>query len=302
MTSREWELRRHLPVAMALLAALLFGLNAPLSKMILTGIPPMYMVAALYLGAGAGMAAVRAFTSGKGRRGSGLGRRELPWTLAMILLDVIAPFLLMWGLKLTTASNASLLSNLEMVATSLVAAAFFGESVKRRLWVAIGIITTAGALLSIDPSNGSAWTFSKGSLLVAAASLCWGVENNCTRKLSVKSPAEIVVVKGLGSGLTALAIALLKGEPPPGSAALVAAAILLGFVSYGLSIYFYVKAQRYLGAARTSAYYATAPFIGVLLSVALLGERLTWHFGVAAVVMMAGVWLALGGHPARQTR
>lgn len=279
-------------VVMALFAALLFGLNAPLSKLLLSNVAPMFMVAFLYLGAGIGMLTLHCFTR-KEKAEASLSRKEMPWVVSMILLDVLAPFLLMLGLKLTTAANTSLLFNFEMVATSLIALVFFHEAIGKRVWFSLGIITFASIFLCIDFSDASTWELSIGSLFVLAACGCWGMENNCTRNMSAKSPAEIVIVKGFGSGATALAIALLMKNPVPKSAAVIALACLLGFVAYGLSIFFYVKAQRYLGAARTSAYYAAAPFMGVLLSMLILKDIPSWNFAGAAVFMIWGVWLAI---------
>jgi len=286
------ENSKFAPIMSALLAALLFGLNAPLSKLLLSDLSPMYMVAFLYLGAGIGMLLLHTLTQ-EGKSEAPLTVREMPWTVSMILLDVLAPFFLMWGLQRTSAANASLLFNFEMVATSLIALGFFRESIGKRMWFSIGIITIASIFLSIDFSDVSAWEFSSGSLLVIAACGCWGLENNCTRNMSAKSPAEIVIVKGFGSGTTALVIAMLMKNSFPDSLFPIMGAGVLGFVAYGLSIFLYVKAQRYLGAARTSAYYAAAPFMGVLLSMLILKEFPGWNFAVAAWLMLCGVYLAI---------
>ncbi len=297
------------PVLAALLAAFLFGLNAPLSKsLLLRGISPMFMVAFLYMGAGVGMFLLERLTDER-KKEAPLSRKEMPWTVSMILLDVLAPLLLMLGLESTSAANASLLLNFEMAATSLAAFCFFREAVGKRMWLSLGVITAASLLLSVDFSataataaaggeagkgaGGGAWSFSYGSLLILAACGCWGVENNCTRNMSEKSPAQIVIVKGFGSGGTALALAWLLEDPLPDSFSGILASLLLGFVAYGLSIFCYVKAQRHLGAARTSAYYAAAPFLGVLLSMLILRETPSWNFFPAAALMAWGVWLAV---------
>ena len=294
MEFHGWDtaMKKHAPVLLALLAALLFGLNAPLSKLLLSEISPMYMVAFLYLGAGIGMFFLPLLTR-EGKEEAPLSCRELPWTVAMILLDVAAPFLLMWGLRLTSAANASLLFNFEMVATSLIAWICFHEAIGRRMWCSLGILTAASMGLSLDFSDAGTWSFSSGSLLVLGACACWGMENNCTRNMSAKSPSQIVMVKGLGSGLTALALGWILKDPRPQSAGAVGLALLLGFVAYGLSIFCYVKAQRFLGAARTSAYYAAAPFMGVGLSMLILRERPSWNFLVAGALMVFGVVLAI---------
>lgn len=283
---------RFLPILAALLAALMFGLNAPFSKLLLAELPPMFMVACLYTGAGAGMLLIR-LCSRERKAEASLGKDDLVWILLMILLDVLAPFLLLWGLKRTAASNASLLMNFEMVATSLIALIFFKEAIGRRMWLAMGVITFAGIILSTDISSLSSFHFSVGSLFILAACSCWGLENNCTRNMSAKSPAQIVIVKGFGSGLTALAISIFTQEIPSFHVRATLLALLLGFAAYGLSIFFYVKAQRDLGAARTSAYYSAAPFIGVLLSMLILHEMPNLSFVFAAILMLYGTYLAI---------
>jgi drug/metabolite transporter (DMT)-like permease len=206
----------------------------------------------------------------------------------MIALDIAAPIALLFGLSMTTPANASLLNNFEIVATSLIALLVFKEAVGRRMWLALALITLSSLILSFEDM--SSLSFSLGSLLVLAACVCWGFENNCTRMLSHKNPLHIVVVKGLGSGIGALVIAFASGEYSF-DALYIVLAILLGFFAYGLSIYFYIRAQRDLGAARTSAYYAVAPFIGVGLSLIIFGNPLTATFILALIIMIAGAYL-----------
>ena len=208
----------------------------------------------------------------------------------MILLDIAAPIALLYGLRLTNAGTAALLGNFEIVATTLFALLLFREAVGRRLWLAIGLIFLASVLLSVEDI--SAVRLSAAALLVLLACVCWGMENNCTRMLSIKDPLQVVVIKGFGSGLGALLIASIWGSL---SAPIwvILAALALGLVAYGLSIFFYVRAQRDLGASRTSVYYAAAPFIGVLFSWLILGERVTILFLVALTVMLLGALLAV---------
>lgn len=274
----------------AILAAALYALNAPVSKLLLQGVQPSMMAALLYLGAGLGMLAMGIIrrAAGKPSAEQHLTRKDWPYTLGMIVLDVLAPIFLMIGITRTTAANASLLNNFEIVATSLIALLIFKEKISRRLWLAIGLIVLSSALLTAE--DASSLTFSMGSVFVLLASCCWGLENNCTRMLSMSDPQEIVIVKGLGSGLGALIVALLSGESFP-ALRYVPAALLLGFVAYGLSIYFYVYAQRHLGAAKTSAYYAIAPFIGVLLSLVIFRDWPGWIFFAALAVMIAATVL-----------
>ena len=274
----------------AILAAALYALNAPGSKLLLRSVPPTMMAGFLYLGAGIGMAVLGLLRSktGHAKRELRLAKKDLPYTLGMVGLDIAAPILLMIGLSRTTAANASLLNNFEIVATSIIALLIFRETIGKKLWIAIGLITLSSILLSVEDAG--SFQFSFGSLFVLAACVCWGLENNCTRCLSKSDPMEIVVIKGFGSGIGSVVIALVVGESLPlwGEAIKI---LLLGFVAYGLSIYFYVYAQRDLGAAKTSAYYAVAPFIGVLLSFVIFRELPGALFFIALAIMIAGTWM-----------
>lgn len=274
----------------AILAAAFYALNAPLSKWLLAEVPPTMMAALLYLGAGGGMALVRAGQRAVGRipREAPLARADLPYTVGMVVLDIAAPIFLMIGLTRTTAANVSLLNNFEIVATALIALGLFGERISRRLWAAIVFVTVSSILLSVEDS--SSFSFSLGSVFVLLACTCWGLENNCTRSIADKDPLQIVVIKGFGSGAGSLVIALMLGErlPAPGYAL---GALALGFVAYGLSIRFYIYAQRGLGAAKTSAYYALAPFLGAGLSLVLFRQRPQPYFWAALLLMAVGTWL-----------
>ncbi|MDY3243416.1 MAG: DMT family transporter [Candidatus Limiplasma sp.] len=275
---------------LAFLAAALYALNAPLSKLLLQDVSPAMMAAFLYLGAGIGMLAIGLIRSCVRRQPFRLHftRKDAPYVAGMTALDVAAPILLMLGLTMTSSASASLLNNFEIVATTLIAMLLFREKISKRLWLAIGLITLSGVLLSLE--GGGSLHFSLGSLLVLLACICWGLENNCTRMLSHGDPLEVVVVKGIGSGLGSLLIGLCAGEPLP-AAATMPLILLLGFVAYGLSIYCYVYAQRGLGAAKTSAYYAVAPFIGVFLSLLIFREIPSPLFTAAFLLMAAGTWL-----------
>ena len=275
----------------AVLAALLYAINSPLSKLLLAEVPATMMAAFLYLGAGLGLFLVGQVQKRTGRAPDEqpLTRKELPFTVAMVVLDIAAPIFLMVGLTMTTAANASLLNNFEIVATSLIALGIFKEKISPRLWLAIGLVTLSSLILSVEDLG--SFRFSLGSVFVLLACVCWGFENNCTRMLSSKNPREIVVIKGFGSGLGALVIALLSGEHLPGMGYILGA-LLLGFVAYGLSILFYIYAQRDLGAAKTSTYYAVAPFLGVILSLILFRQMPPASFFVALVIMIAGTYFA----------
>ena len=285
-------MKQHMKKAafFAVLAAALYALNAPASKLLLRNAPPTMMAGFLYLGAGIGMGILGLIRSrtGQAKKEIRLARKDLPYTLGMIVLDIAAPIFLMIGLTRTTAANASLLNNFEIVATSLIAMLVFKEKIGKQLWIAIGLITLSSILLSVE--DASSFHFSIGSLFVLLACVCWGMENNCTRKLSHSDPLEIEVVKGLGSGVGSVVLGLIIGEAFPVMRD-IALILLLGFVAYGLSIYFYVYAQRDLGAAKTSAYYAVAPFIGVLLSLIVFRELPGTLFFIALTIMILGTWL-----------
>jgi Permeases of the drug/metabolite transporter (DMT) superfamily len=283
--------KTKLPILFAVLAAVCYGISAPISKLLLEKIPPTQMAALLYLGAGAGMFAVNALGK-QGRKEqveAKITRHEWRYVAGMIALDIAAPILLMFGLTMTTPANASLLNNFEIAATSVIALSVFKETIGRRMWAAIALITISSMILSFE--NLSRFSFSLGSLLVLAACICWGIENNCTRMLSLKSPIQIVIVKGFGSGIGALAIALARREATS-DALYVISALVLGFFAYGLSIFFYIKAQRELGAARTSAYYAIAPFVGTALSFVVFRQSVTVSFVIALVIMIIGAYLS----------
>lgn len=290
MTERNIS-RYKWAIFFAILAAVLYAISIPLSKILLQNVQPMMLAAFLYLGAGVGMLCfglIRSHIKLPDKEEK-LERKDLPYTVAMVVLDIFAPISLMFGLKTTAAANASLLNNFEIVATAIIAMLLFHEKVSRRLWIAIVLVTIACILLTVDDT--SSLSFSAGSLLVLLACICWGLENNCTRCISNKDPMEIVIIKGFGSGLGALLIALSMGESFP-LFQYIPTMMLLGFVAYGLSIFFYTYAQRTIGAAMTSTFYAVTPFIGALLSFVILDEKLTWTFAIALAVMLVGAYFA----------
>ncbi|MBO1265544.1 DMT family transporter [Proteiniclasticum sp. SCR006] len=275
----------------AVLAAALYAISSPVSKLLLVEVPPTMMAALLYLGAGIGMSLIAfyRYRRGKLKEEMRLTKKELPYTVGMIVLDILAPIFLMVGLTMTTPATVSLLNNFEIVATSLIALFIFKEFISRRLWIAIGLITVSSILLSVEDFSNLSFSF--GSLLVLLASISWGFENNITRKLSVKDPLQVVILKGFGSGLGSLLISLALKETTT-NILYIALTLLLGFVAYGMSIYLYVYAQRYLGAAKTSAYYAVAPFIGAGLSLLIFLEIPSLTFLIALLIMVIGTYFA----------
>ncbi len=277
----------------AVLSAALYAVSIPIAKIFLADIGPLMMSAFLYLGAGFFMAVsggvLRALKVNLPTGGLPLSRSDMPYGIGMIVLNIAALAAVMTGLSLTSAATASLLSNFEIAATAVIALMIFHERVPGRLWIAIVLVTVSSIVLSVE--NTGAVTLSPGAFLILAGCLFWGFENNCTRKLADKSPLTIVVLKGIFSGAGALLLAVIAGETlPPVLPA--AGVMLLGFVSYGLSIFFYVYAQRFIGAARTSTYYAVAPFIGAAFSLVMFQEMPTVQFAAALVIMALGVYFA----------
>ena len=274
----------------AIAAAVFYALNVPCSKLLLDHVVPTFMAAFLYLGAGIGVGMMYLYHHRHEEPAERLSKKDMPYTVGMILLDILAPILLMIGVKLGTSANASLLGNFEIVATTVIALLILKEKASRKLWTAIGLITLSSIILSFG-GEGS-FSFSVGSLFVLGATICWGLENNCTRSISEKSTYQIVTIKGLCSGIGSLLIALIIGEKLPDIRYIIPV-LLLGFVAYGMSIFTYIRAQKTLGAAKTSAYYAIAPFVGVFLSFVLLKESLTLAYAAALSVMILGTVLVI---------
>lgn len=283
-------------IFLAILAAALYAINSPFSKILLNYMPPTLMAGFLYIGAGIGMliiALIRKVYKVEVNEVH-LTKKELPFTIAMILLDIAAPICLLIGLKSTSSANASLLNNFEIVATAITAFIIFKEKISLRLWIGIFFVTISCLILSIE--DFSSFQFSYGSLFIILACICWGFENNCTKKISSKDPLQIVLLKGFFSGLGSIIIGLCIGERITDLWSVISV-LLVGFVAYGLSIFFYVYAQRLLGAARTSAYYAIAPFIGTILSLIIFREIPYYSYFIALFLMAIGAWLCSKDEP-----
>lgn len=279
---------RQSGVAAALLAALLFGAGTPLAKLLLRNLSPWLLAGLLYLGSGVGLTLYRLFIRAEPVR---LPRAELPWLVGAILSGgVLAPALLMLGLGGLPASGASLLLNAEGVFTALLAWFAFKENFDRQIALGMLVILAGAAVLSWPGEarfGGGGWP----ALAVLGACLCWGIDNNLTRKVSLNDAAWIASVKGLAAGSMNLLLAALLGAhwPDLGS---VAGAMSLGFLAYGVSLALFVVALRHLGTARTGAYFSVAPFFGAALAL-VLGEPLTTTFLVAAMLMALGIALHL---------
>lgn len=274
------------PILAALAAALLFGASTPAAKTLAGEVHPVLLAGILYAGSGAGLSAWLAVRRGASLR---LRRSELAWLAgAVVSGGVVAPVLLMLGLASTGAAAASLLLNLEAVFTALLAWFAFRENFDRRIAAGMALIVGAGVLLSFDPA--ALGGVSPGALAVALACLAWALDNNLTRRISGGDAVTIAAVKGAVAGSVNIAIAFVLGAPWPGAAQALAAG-LIGLFGYGVSLALFVVALRGLGAARTGAYFSTAPFVGVAISLAVLGEAPDAAFWIAAALMAAGVWL-----------
>lgn len=273
----------------AILAASFYAFSTPISKVLLVHTSEVMLAGLIYFGAGLGMLILTLLQDRvlKNSTELSLGKAELKYVVMMVLLDIAAPILLFIGLRSSLAANVSLLNNFEIVATTLFASLLFRESISRSLKYGIVLITLSSLLLSFQSTE--ALIFSVGSLFVLMATICWGLENNMTRMISSKDTKQIVIIKGLGSGMGSLLIAMSLGDAFP-SIDLIILILVFGFISYGLSVFLYVRAQRYLGAAKTSAYYALAPFIGVIVSMIFLREMPHPIFWLALLGMALGTY------------
>jgi len=278
------------PVTLAITSAIFFGVGTPFAKMLTGDVEPVVLAGLLYIGAFVGLSliSVLARLFGLGRRsGAPLTRRDAPWLAgATISGGIVAPICLMTGLTLTTGFTASLLLNIEGLATAVIAYLVFRENLGWRLGVAVVCMTAAGILLSWDPSTGAVTV--SGPLLLLAAGISWGIDNNLSRQISAKDPVRISQIKGLVAGTVSLSIALALGLAIPSNRTLVFA-LVLGSVSYGVSMVLYIRALQGMGASRTGAFFSLGPFVGAAVSVVLLSEWLGWIMVPAALLMLVGV-------------
>jgi len=277
------------PIIQALIAALLFGASAPLAKLLLGEVEPMPLAAFLYLGSGIGLLGVKLFQriNQQGLNGEAQIRKsDYLWLAGAIIAGgIAAPIILLFSLRNTPAATASLLLCFEGVATTLIAFFAFKESISRRAWWAIMLITLASIFLSINLNAERG--FSMGALGIIAACVFWGIDNNFIRNISAKDPLIIVTIKGLGAGSLSLGMGMILGNKLP-AWEVVLGTLVLGSLSYGVSIVLFIHAMRGLGAARTSALFGTAPIAGIILSLLLFREFPSWLFLVALPIMLIG--------------
>jgi drug/metabolite transporter (DMT)-like permease len=279
-------------ILQALSAAIFFGASAPIAKLLLGDIAPIFLAAFLYLGSGTGIALVKLTQRVRSKEvEAGIKPPDIKWLAGAIIAGgVLAPIVLIVSLQNTPASTASLLLNFEGVGTTLIALLFFKEAIGRRTWTAIIVITLASIFLSTDFKSG--FGLSLGALGIILACVLWGVDNNFTRNISGKDPLAIVAWKGLVAGTFSFFLAWFLGNPFP-TAGTILSTLILGFVSYGLSTMLFIRSMRGLGAARTSALYGTAPLAGVLLSIVIFGELPSLSFVIAAILMIGGALLLI---------
>lgn len=280
---------RH-PIACALAAAALFGASTPAAKTLLGEVPPLLLAGLLYAGSGLGLAAwhVARRVAGAGQP-LGLHGTDFAWLAGALLAGGVAgPALLLWGLARTSAASASLLLNLESVFTALIAWFVFRENFDRRVVLGMSLIVAGGALLALQPgATIGAW---HGPALVAAACLAWAVDNNLTRRVSGGDALAIAAIKGCVAGAINLSLAAAEGAAWPATGTALASATV-GLAGYGVSLMLFVLALRGLGAARTGAYFSTAPLFGVIVALVFLGETPPELFWAAAALIASGVWL-----------
>lgn len=290
LTSRRPQSSSMLGMAAAIAAAVSFGVSAPLAKLLLADAHPLMLGAVLYLGAGVGLTIVQYARAARSQEAQ-LRLADLPLVLAVAISGgVVAPVLLLAGLQRVSAVTGSLLLNLEGPLTIVLAVVFFGDHLGTQAAVGALLITLGAATLSVMPAtlHGDVW----GILAIAGACLGWALDNNLTQRLSLRDPISIVRAKGFVGGAIALAVALALGnEAPP--VRIVASALVLGFVSYGLSVVLAVYAMRLIGVAREAAFFATAPFLGVVVSVAALGESFGRRELIAMLLMLGGLGVLL---------
>ncbi|MBJ6751514.1 DMT family transporter [Geomonas sp. Red421] len=273
-----------------MLSAALFGVSPVFCKLLIGGMSPALLAGLLYLGSGLGLQALLLFQRKSTRAELRLLSPEhrLKLVGAVIAGGIVAPLCLAFGIKYGTASEVSLLLNLETVATTLIAWLVFREYIGPYVWAGKVLILVGAGLVVLRAQGGL--SFSLSGLLVVVACVFWGIDNNLTRDVDEISSTVLASVKGLAAGFFSIILALVFSAGTA-TTAQIAGALGVGAMSYGLSLVLFVEALRQIGAARTATFFAVGPFFGTLLSVALLGERPPTAYWVATALMLAGILL-----------
>jgi drug/metabolite transporter (DMT)-like permease len=275
-------------IALGLLAALLFGLSVPLTKLLASGTDPLILAGLLYLGAAASLSLAHI---SRPSREPPLRRSDAPWLAAIVLCGaVLGPLLLVIGLRRLPGVSGALLLNLEAPLTAVLAVVAFHEHLSIKAWAAVLLLAAGAAALAAGP--GALRIDALGGAALVGACAAWALDTNLTQRLSLRDPIALVRFKGLAGGAATLAVGLALGGALP-SARSTFAALAVGAIGYGASVVLHLHAMRALGAARQSAIFATAPFAAAVLSVALFGETLSAREAAAAVLMASGVFLFL---------
>lgn len=269
---------------LALLAATLFGISTPLVQKLGQGMGPFTTAALLYVGAAVAGALLRQ----KADREARVLHTDLPRLMAVALFGaVIGPVALAWGLQRTSGTGASLMLTLEALFTAVLARQLYGETMDRRVRAAMSLLLAGGVLLIVDRGlvSGGQW---QGLVAVLAATAAWGMDNTLSRALAERDPGQVVLAKAALGAAGTLALAALTGEPMPSPAA-AAGLAAVGATGYGLSLRFYLLAQRAFGAARTGSVFAFAPFIGAALAFSLGDRSAGAGTALGGLLMLAGV-------------
>ena len=280
---------KTIPVLFAILSAVLCSISTPFSKSVMGMIGPSFLAGFLYTGAGLGMGIIYLFNFKKEKKEERLEKKDLPYLIALLFCDIFAAVFTMFGIANCAAANAALLSNMEIVVTAVVALIFFKEKISPKLWFGIFLILAASVLLSVKPGQeGQLLSFSVGSIYIIIATICWGLENNFSKMISGKSNYQISTIKGLTTGVGSFVIGLCLHEKIS-NPIVIPIAMVVGFLAYGVSIFVYLRAQKGIGAAKTSAFFAISPFIAAFLSFILFkGEDLSFYFAIGLGLMILG--------------
>jgi len=280
---------KNLGPTLALLSAALFGISPVLTKSVLGEMSPILAAGLLYLGSGLGLLLLLLIQKKnilKELRRLSLSHR-IKFLGAILSGGILAPLCLVYGIQLASAFEVSLLLNLESVTTTLIAFLIFHEHVGKQVWIGKILLIIGGLMITLQPSGDV--NFSTPALLVILACVLWGIDNNLTRDIEELSPSILASIKGLSAGLFNIFLAFfLKQESA--SAYQILANLGIGSISYGLSLVLFIRALRLIGSSRTSAYFATGPFIGMISSLILLGEQPPSYQWISAILMFFGVW------------